>query len=119
MLLGTGAGSFWLLNLLSLIVLYVALHSTTFHNYVIRTAEQKASAALNTRVTIQNYALNFSRLGLDLYGLTVYGVGPGANQPLLQADHAGVGVRIISLGDRKSTRLNSSHAIPSRMPSSA
>jgi translocation and assembly module TamB len=98
---GWAVGLFWLLNLLSVIALYVALHSTAFHNYVIRTAEQKASAALNTRVTIQNYALSFSKLGLDLYGLTVYGVGPGAGQPLLQAEHAGVGVRIISLAHRQ------------------
>jgi translocation and assembly module TamB len=98
---GWALAIFWLLNILSVVVILIALHSTTVHNYIIRTAEQKAGAALNTRVTIQNYALHFSNLGLDLYGVTVYGVGPGANQPLLQADHASVGVRVISLAHRQ------------------
>ena len=31
----------------------------------------------------------------------------------------GCGVKITNIADRKSTRLNSSHEIPSRMPSSA
>ena len=94
---GWAVGIFWLLNILSVISVYIALHSTAFHNYVIRTAEQKASTALNTRVEVQNYALRFSNLGLDLYGVKFYGVGPGANLPLLSTDHVAVGVRIISL----------------------
>ncbi len=94
---GWALAIFWLLNILGVIAIFIALHSTAVHNYILRTAEQKAGAALNTPVTIQNYALHFSHLSLDLYGLTVYGVGPGANQPILQADHAGVGVRVISL----------------------
>ena len=79
---------FWLLNILSASSrLSSLLHSTAFHNYVLRTAEAESGGALNTRVTLQNFALHFSNLGLDLYGLTVYGVGPGANQPMLQVDH--------------------------------
>jgi len=38
---------------------------------------------------------------LDLYGLTIYGVGPGAAKPLLQVDHFGLGVRIISVLHRE------------------
>ena len=98
---GWALGIFWLLNLLSLIVVVVLLHSTRFHNYVIRTVEEKASAQLNTRVTLQNFAMHFSNLGLDLYGLTVYGVGPGAGRPVLQVDHMGAGVRVISIAHKQ------------------
>ncbi len=80
---------------------YVLLHSASFHNYVLRTAEKKASDSLNTRVQVQNFALHLSNLGLDLYGLTVYGTGPGANAPLLQVDHVGLGVRVISVLHRQ------------------
>ena len=77
------------------------VHSERFHNYVLSLAQTKASAALNTRVQLQNFSLSFHNLGLDLYGLTVYGVGPGAGQPLLQVDHIGLGVRVISVLHRQ------------------
>jgi translocation and assembly module TamB len=76
--------------------IYVVLHTAWAHNYILKTVQQKASESLNTRVTLQNYGLRLSNLGLDLYGLTVYGVGPGANAPLLQVDHIGLGVKVIS-----------------------
>ena len=81
--------------------IYVLLHSGRFHNYVLGVAEGKASAALNTRVAAQNFALHLSPLSLDLYGITVYGVGPGAGRPLLAVDHIGLGVRILSLLHRE------------------
>ena len=56
--------------------IYVLLHSASFHNYVLRTAQQKASESLNTRVTAQDFAVDFSKLGLDLYDVTIYGAGP-------------------------------------------
>ena len=40
-------------------------------------------------------------------------------RPLLLEGEAGVGKTEVGKADRKSTRLNSSHEIPSRMPSSA
>ena len=98
---------FWIAGVLDLLLLvlavgiYVALHSAAVHNYVLKTVQQKASQSLNTRVELQNYALHPSTLGLDLYGLTIYGVGPGANQPLLQVDHIGLGVRVISVLHRQ------------------
>ncbi len=87
--------------LLALIVVaaagvYVLVHSQRFHNYVLNLAQTKASAALNTPVQVQNFTLHFHNLGLDLYGLRVDGAGPGAGQPLLQVDHIGMGVRVIS-----------------------
>jgi translocation and assembly module TamB len=83
------------------ISIYTLLHSQRFHNYALRTVESKASQALNTRVTLQNFAVHVHNLGLDLYGLTVYGTGPGAGQPLLSVDHIGLGVRVISVLHRQ------------------
>ncbi len=97
----------WIIGVLVVIFLiagigiYVLLHSASFHNYVLRTAENKASNSLNTRVRAQNFAFHWTNLGLDLYGLTVYGSGPGVNVPLLQVDHLGLGVRVISVLHRQ------------------
>ena len=95
------AGILVALILVIVIGVYVLLHTAAFHNYVLGTVDQKASAALNTRVDLQNFALHLSTLGLDLYGLTIYGVGPGANTPLLQADHLAVGVTVTSFLHRQ------------------
>jgi translocation and assembly module TamB len=95
------AGIVLLLLIVIAVGIYAALHSAAVHNYVLKTAKQKASQSLNTRVELQNYALHLSNLGVDLYGLTVYGVGPGANAPLLQVDHIGLGVRVISVLHRQ------------------
>ncbi len=97
----------WIFAVLAVLILiagvgaYVLLRSASFHNYILRMAAKKASDSLNTRVELQNFALHLSNLGLDLYGLTVYGVGPGANAPLLQVDHIGLGVRVISVLHRQ------------------
>jgi len=97
----------WTLGILVALILVIvigsniALHSQKVHNYVLNLAEQKATAALNTRVELQNFALHFHNLGLDLYGLTIYGTGPGAGRPVLQVDHIGLGVRIISVVHRQ------------------
>ena len=90
------AGIVLTILLFAAIGIYALLHSASFHNYVLRTAEKKASESLNTRVQLHTLSLHLSPLGLDLYGLTVSGVGPGANAPLLQVDHVGAEVRIIS-----------------------
>ncbi len=97
----------WIVAVLALVILiagigsYVLLRSASFHNYILRMAESNASDSLNTKVQVQNFALHWSNLGLDLYGLTVYGVGPGVNEPLLQVDHVGLGVRVISIVHRQ------------------
>lgn len=97
----------WALGILLILVLvvgvgvYVLLRSAAFHNYVLRTAEQKASDSLSTGVQLQNFVIHPGNLSLDLYGLRVNGAGPGANLPLLQVDHIRLGVRIISVLHRQ------------------
>jgi translocation and assembly module TamB len=94
-----GAG---LLILIIVVVVGVALllYSRSGHNYVLRTAQQKATAALGSQVEVRDFGLSLSNLGLDLYGVTVHGAEPHANPPLLQVEHIAVGVKIVSLLQR-------------------
>ena len=89
------------LLLLFLLIGFILLHSSSFHAYVIRTAQQQAQDALGVRVQIQNYVLNLSNLSLDLYGVTVDGASPYSNPPLLQLQHAEASVRIVSIFSQK------------------
>jgi len=91
------AGSVVALLVLVGITLAILLHSARFHNYVLTTVQQKASDSLGVRVQLQNFALNLWHLDLDLYGVTVDGAVPYADPPLLQVDHAEIGVRIVSI----------------------
>ena len=79
----------------------LVVRSARFHDYVLRTVDTKASAALNTPVHLQNFALRLSTLSLDLYGLTIEGAGPGANQPLLQAEHGHFDIGMTSIFHRE------------------
>ena len=86
-----------MLLVLAGVTVTILLHSERFHRYVLNTVQQKANDALGVRVQLQNFGLHLSDLGLDLYGLTVDGVSPYANPPLLQVDHVQVGVRVVSI----------------------
>jgi translocation and assembly module TamB len=81
--------------------LTAVVHSGRFHNYVLKTAQQRASDSLGVQVQLQNFAVHLSNLSLDLYGVTVHGANPYPNPPLLQVAHAEVGLRIVSVLRRK------------------
>ncbi|HET6208045.1 MAG TPA: AsmA family protein, partial [Terracidiphilus sp.] len=89
------------LFLLPTIVIAILLHSSKFHDYVLRTAQKQAEETLGVRVQIQNYTLDLSNLRLDVYGVTVDGASPYASPPLLQVRHALASIRIVSILQRK------------------
>jgi translocation and assembly module TamB len=77
----------------------VLLRSQRFHNYVLTEVQKSASQALGVPVELQNYTVHFSGINptADLYGLVVHGAAPFSNIPLLQVEHARIGVRVVSL----------------------
>ncbi len=84
--------------------LFALLHSPRFHEYLLRTAQQKASDdALGVPVRIRDFAIHLSTVSpsVDIYDLVVDGASPYQNQPLLQADHLRLGIRITSLVHRQ------------------
>ncbi len=90
-----------LLTLLVCITIAVLLNSKRFHDYVLNKAQSIATESLGARVELQNYALHFSPLGLDVYGVTIHGASPYTDPPLLQLQHAQVGVGIVSVLHKK------------------
>jgi len=99
----------WILGLLiglfavAVIGVVALLHSRRFHNYVLIKARQSASESLGVPVELQNYALRFNGVSptVDLYGVVIHGAAPYANPPLLQAEQARIGVRVVSLLSKK------------------
>lgn len=71
------------------------------HRYLIGLAQRQASEQLGVQVQLENFVLHLGSLSADLYGIRVAGASPHENPPLLSADHVGVGVRVISVLERK------------------
>jgi translocation and assembly module TamB len=92
-------GAFGLLVVLLAITAGVLIHSPKFHAFMLRTAQQKATAGLGVPVQLRDFALHVSFVNpvLDLYGVTVHGRGPNQDPPLLQADELHMEVTIASL----------------------
>jgi translocation and assembly module TamB len=95
------AGGVAVLLISAVAVVAVLLQSEQFHNYVLNRVQKEASTSLGVRVQVQNFAVNLATLNLDIYGITVDGASPYSNPPLLQLDHAAVGVRVVSFLQRK------------------
>ncbi|UWZ83487.1 translocation/assembly module TamB domain-containing protein [Occallatibacter riparius] len=95
------SGITFLLTILIAVIVAVLLHSQKFHRYIITKVQSAAADSLGTRLDLQNFALSFNPLGLDIYGVTLHGAAPYPNIPVLQLQHAHVGVRIVSFLQRK------------------
>ena len=90
-----------LLTVLVSVIIAILLHSQKFHQYIIAKVQSAAADSLGTRLDLQNFTLNFSPLSLDLYGVTLHGAAPYPGVPLLQLQHAHVGVRVVSFLQQK------------------
>ncbi|HWY67113.1 MAG TPA: translocation/assembly module TamB domain-containing protein [Terriglobales bacterium] len=93
------AGILLFLILAAVLTVYVLLRNPSVHQYVLRTAQEKITAALGSQVRVRDYALNFNGISpsLDLYDVVVNGANPYPTPPLLTADHLHAGIRIVSL----------------------
>src|SRR5260370_35196513 len=80
---------------------YLVLRSPRFHEYLLAQIEQQASEATRAEVRVQKFALHFSRLTADAYGITVRGNPPASACPLVQADQLRIRLRIVSVLRKK------------------
>jgi translocation and assembly module TamB len=93
------AGVVLFLIIAAVITVYVLLHSNSFHQYVLKKAEQQAMAALGSQVHARDFALHFHGISpsLDLYDVVVNGANPYPTPPLLTVDHLHLGIRVVSV----------------------
>lgn len=94
------------LGLVCLLIAAVAIlaslvNTDGVHRAILNYAQKQASTALGVRVQIENFNIHWSKLSLDIYGITADGAGPHPSPPLLRVNHVGVGVRIVSILGRK------------------
>jgi len=93
------AAGIGILVILIVAAVFVLLHNARFHRYLLHVAQSEASSSLSTRVQARDFALRWSGISptVDLYDVVVYGAAPYSTPPLLEVDHIGIGVRVVSL----------------------
>jgi translocation and assembly module TamB len=94
---GWTAVTFGALVVLVIVTAIVLLQNPAFHRYLLAKIKQQAGEATGARVDIQNLQLHAKTLTADIYGLTVHGTERPGEKPLLQVEHARIGLRIISI----------------------
>jgi translocation and assembly module TamB len=94
-------GAFLFLLALMAVSIAALLNSRRFHDYVLAKLQSTASESLGAQIQLQNFAVHLSPLGFDIYGVTVHGANPYPDPPLLQFQHAEVGIRIVSIFQKK------------------
>ncbi|MGI9103131.1 MAG: translocation/assembly module TamB domain-containing protein [Terriglobales bacterium] len=101
--LGWTAAIIAALIVLVVIALVVLLRTSAGQRYVLRTVQEKVTAALGTNVRIGSYGLHFSGISptVDLNNVVVAGAPPYTTPPLLTVDRLHVSVQIVSLLSQK------------------
>jgi translocation and assembly module TamB len=97
----------WLFAILLAFVLllgvgiYALQRSQAFHQWALRTMIQKAREATGARIEVQDFAIHWSALQVDLDNVTVHGEEGARERSLFTADHVKVGLKIVSIFRRK------------------
>ena len=79
----------------------VVLRSRAFHRYVLAQMVLRASQAAGARVEIGDFQFRWPGWRVDLYQIVLHGSEAASRPPLLRVDHLMVGLKIISLWQRK------------------
>jgi translocation and assembly module TamB len=85
------------LVLLVVVAAVFILNNPRFQHYLVAKIEQGAAESTGARVEIQKLQLHVKTLTADVYGLTIHGTEPAGAKPLLQIQHASIGLKIISI----------------------
>jgi translocation and assembly module TamB len=80
---------------------YWFLQTSSFQRYAISKIGQQVQDSTGARLEVQHLALSLRTLTADLYGVTLHGVEPVGQPPLLQADRMTVRLKITSVLQHK------------------
>ncbi|HKW19178.1 MAG TPA: translocation/assembly module TamB domain-containing protein [Terriglobales bacterium] len=96
-IIGWTAVTIGALLLFVVVAVVVALKTPALQRHLLATIQEKASAAIGSRVEIQSFDVRLRTLTVNVYGLTIHGTEPVSEKPLLQIQHATIGLKIISI----------------------
>jgi translocation and assembly module TamB len=89
-----------LLGLLTLAT-FLFVRTDTFHRLVLQKITLATADATGGRLEVGSFAIHWSALSVDFYGVKLHGTETPAQPPLFAADHLNVGLKIVSILRRK------------------
>jgi translocation and assembly module TamB len=89
------------LLLFAIAAAFLLVRSQGFHRWLLGKIIEQASQSTGARVELENFDLHLRTLSAEIYGLTVHGTEASGEKPLLEVRRATVGLKIISILDRK------------------
>ena len=99
--------AFWTVGVLAALVLLTAIagvfvvRSDRFHQYIQRRIVEEVERATGGRVELAGYSLDWHNLTAQVQGLVLHGKESPAEPPLLQVGSATLGLRIVSVLEKK------------------
>jgi len=94
------AGIFVLIIGIAITGILLLQHSKSFRESLLGKVENSIAESSGARVSVRDFNLHLSTLSLDLYNVVVRGTETNPDEPLLRADHLGVGLKILSFVHR-------------------
>ena len=77
------------------------VRTDAFRRFVLQKIAQQAYESTGARLEIANLVIHWRNLSVDFYDMKLHGTEPAADPPLLVANHLKVGLKIVSLLQRK------------------
>jgi translocation and assembly module TamB len=99
-LLWSIAGIFVLIVVVVFTGVLLLEHDQSFRHSILSKVEHSLEESTGAQISVRDVKLHLATLSLDLYDVVVRGAESDPSRPLLQADHLGVGVKIVSLVHR-------------------
>lgn len=102
-IIGWTFGGLLLLVLVLIVGVIALLNSSKFHDYVLRTAQEKGTVALGSNVKVRDYQIHWTGMSpsLELWGVRIAGADPYPDPPVLEAEHLSAQITITSLFSRQ------------------
>jgi translocation and assembly module TamB len=97
------AGGLFVLIALSLIGIVALLRNDAFRQYLLRVALTKLNETVGIELKMTDFSVHLSGFSptVDMYDVVIGGAAPYQKTPLLKVDHLSVGIRVVSLLQRK------------------
>ena len=91
------AGIFVLVTAVVITGVLLLQHNQSFRHYVLAKITSSISESTGAKIEVRDFNVHLATLTVDLYDVKVHGTEPDPAKPLLQTDHLGASVKVLSI----------------------
>src|SRR5256714_913690 len=72
-------------------------HNQSFRHFVLAKVTSSIAESTGAKIEVRDFDVHIATLTVNLYDVKVHGTEPDPGKPLLQTDHLGVSVKVLSI----------------------